>query len=427
MILAASVASLPAFALTLDDAIKRAFDVSFPLKQQREVVKRSEYSYSSSIDPYLPRVDIQTYYVRSLNNQTSAGQSFISVPTAGGVSSNTFAASDLYNFTGILSYRLFDGGERFAKRKQAYTLLGRESEVLKGVRVDVLYNVKTAFYVALGNKAVVEARREAYRTAEGIYTLTKGRYDAGVAKKSEVLQSEVRRATANIDLVEAIKQYERSLEDVKSLLLFGSEDCQSVEGPLEDPGFAGDVNTLVKKALEARPDVMAQAREIERLGMVHKEKVSAWFPKIDAQLQQSRNDTHYFPDGRQDIFLLNFTYPLFDGVGRYYNMKAAQSDVTAARYRLEEIRRTVGLDIVRAMKDYELSSENVRLYRELVREAKSNLDQSFGEYKAGKGDILSLLQSERELARANENYILAVSKANTAFTLLERVAYMNGE
>ena len=414
------------FSIGLEEAIKRGFDVSFTVKQQREIVKRSEYSYISTIDPYLPRVDIQSYYVRSLNNVASVGQPTITAPTIGGFT-DTFASRDLYTFTGTITYRLFDGGERYARRKQAYSFLGREKEILKGVRADVLYNVKTSFYTALGNKAIVETRRDAFRTAEKVYALTRGRYDAGVAKKSEVLQAEVRRTTAEINMLTAVKQYERSLEEFKSLLLFNPADNQDVEGPFEEPGYTGDFKALVERAVAVRPDVRAQVNEVERLNMVYKERKSAWFPRIDAQFQQARDDTHFFPEGRQDAFLINFTYPLFDGVGRYYNMQGAASDVAAARYRLGEIRRNVELDIIKALKDYELSRQNVRLYRELVREAGSNFEQAFGEYRVGKGDILALLQSERELAVARENHITAIARAHTTLTLLERVAYMEGE
>jgi outer membrane protein len=426
LFLAMGFAPGPSFSITLEEAVTRAFEVSFTVKQQKEIVKRSEYSYISTIDPYLPRADLQSYYLRSLNNLSSAGQVFTSAPTVGGFT-NTFMSRDLYTFTGTITYRLFDGGERYARRKQAFSLLGREKEILKGVRVEVLYNVKTAFYTALGYKAVVGSRKEAYRTAEKVYALTKGRFDAGVAKRSEVLQSEVRKTAANIDVQTAIVQYERSLEELKSLLLYDPKDAQDVNGPLEEPGYTGDFQTLVERAVMVRPDVTAQAKEVERLGMVYKERVSNWFPRVDAQFQQSRNDVHFFPEGRQDAFLLNFTYALFDGVGRYYNMEGAASDIAAARYRLSEIKRNVGLDIVKALKDYDLNRQNVRLYRELVRETTSNFEQAFGEYRVGKGDILALLTSERELAVARENYITAIARAHTSLTFLERVAYIDGE
>jgi outer membrane protein TolC len=105
-------------------------------------------------------------------------------------------------------------------------------------------------------------------------------------------------------------------------------------------------------------------------------------------------------------------------------MKAAASDVSAAKFRLEEIKRNVRLEITKAYKDYELSMENIRLYSELLREADTNFEQAFGEYKGGRGDILTLLQAEKDLARARENLVASLYQANNALAYLKKVAYL---
>ncbi len=410
------------FCITLDEAIKRTLDVSYLLKEQKEVVKSSEYSYIATIDPYLPRVDVGSSYVRSLNGRRSV--SFLSGSTATGVSRGS---KDAYFFDGVVSYTLFDGGERYARRKGAFFLSERERERLKGIRVDVLFAVKTAFYTVLGNKAAAEKRKEALDAAEKVLALTRGRYEAGVAKKSDVLQSEVRMTTARIEYLDAVREYEKTLAEFKSLLLYDPEDEQDVEGPLEEPQYRGDYRQLTERAISVRPDVTAQVQEVERLNMVYRERMSAWFPRIDAQLQQSRQDDRFFPEGKQESVSINFSWPLFDGVGRYYNLRGASSDIAAAKYRLAEIKRNVGVEIINAFKDYERAVQNVTFYRELVREATSNFDQALGEYRVGKGDILALLQGERDLAKAKEDLIIAVSSANTSLARLERAAHIGVE
>ncbi len=410
-----------ACAITLDEAIKRALEISFLIKEQKEIVKKTEYSYISTIDPYLPRVDLYSSYIRSLNGKRSV--SYLSGSSASGTS----GSKDAYTFDGSISYLLFDGGERYARRKGAFFSTLREKERLQGVKNDVLYLVKAAFYTVLGNKFIVEKRKEAYDVAERVLALTKGRYDAGVAKKSDVLQSEVRMTTAKIEYMDAQREYEKTLAEFKSLLLYDPEDKQDVDGPLVEPQYKGDYRQLTERAINVRPDVTAQKNEVERLNMAYRERASAWFPRINAQIEQTRQDDRFFPEGRQETFSINFSWPLFDGVGRYYNMLGASSDIASAKYRLEEIKRNAGVEIIKAFKDYELSVQNVTLYGELVREATSNFDQAFGEYKVGKGDILALLQSERDLAKAKENLVSAISRANTTLTSLERVAYIGGE
>ena len=411
-----------ALSITLDEALKRAVDGSYLLKEQKEIVESYRFSYISTIDPYLPRVDIQSSYIRSLNSRDSVS-SYSSFSSASDVGSSL----DAYTFAGSISYRIFDGGERYAKRKGSYSLLEREKERYKGIRQDVIYSIKNAFYTALGSRLIVGKRREAFNSAERIYKLTFARYQEGITRKSDVLQAEVRMTTSKIDVQRAEREYEKALEDLKSLIFMKTEETADADGPLEEPGYRANYEILTERAIRLKPEIMTQEKEIERLNMTYVERRSAWFPKIDAELQQTRQDKRFFPEGRSDAFMINFTFPLFDGVGRYYNMQGALSNVNAAKQRLEETKRTVRLDIIKAMKDYELTLANIRLYKELVREATTTFDQLLGEYRVGKGDILSLLQGEKDLASAKENEVDALYRANVALSYLEKVAYIYDE
>ncbi len=404
------------YSITLDEAIKRGLEVSLPIKEQKETIRSSEYQYNSTLDPYLPKANIQTGYTRYLHGGPDSSSR--TSETRGGL------GKDIYNTTTSLSYRLYDGGQRSARRQGSISVVGREKDKLESVRNDILFNIKTAFFTALGKKSIVEKRKEAYETSKKILELTKARYEAGVAKKSDVLQSEVRLSSSKIELFDAQKDFEKAIEDLNSLLLFGPDDKLDVEGNLASPSLMENIDSLVEKALRSRPDVNYQLKEIERLDTVYQEKKSEWYPKLDAELQQSRLDKTTIPNNRQDTFGLTLTYPLFDGVGRLYNMKAAASDVSAAKFRLEEIKRNVRLEITKAYKDYELSMENIRLYSELLREADTNFEQAFGEYKVGRGDILTLLQAEKDLARARENLVASLYQANNALAYLKKVAYL---
>jgi len=337
---------------------------------------------------------------------------------------DTSDSRDAFTFTGTISWRIFDGGERYAKRKGAFSVWEREKERFKSVREDVLYNIKSSFYIALGAKAIVGKRQEALRATQKIYNLTRGRYEEGVAKKSELLQAEVRLLNSKIDLQRARKEYEKSLETVRSLVIAQTPDPFDVEGVLSAPSFRSDYKSLVDRALTAKPEIITQQKEIDRLMTVYDEKKSAWYPNNDSTLQQTRQDTRFFPDGRTDAFMISFSFPIFDGVGRYYNMQGAMSDVNAARQRLAETRRTTSLDIAKALNDYELSIEDVKMYTELVREATSNFNQLYGEYMEGKGDILNLLQSEKDLVSANENHVGSLSRSLVSLSYLEKAAYI---
>lgn len=409
--------SQPAWSITIDEAVKSGLGESYVIKEQSEFVRASRFSYMSSIDPFLPRFDIGSSYIRTISS---------AVPTSAYTSNltDTTDSRNVYTFTGTISWQVFDGGERFAKRRGAFSAWEREKEIFKSVREDVLFTIKSAFYVALGAKMVVGKRQEACQASQKIYNLIRGRYEEGVAKKSELLQAEVRLLNAKIDLQKARKEYEKALETVRSLIIVEVKDPFDVEGPLTAPSYRGDYNTLNDRALTVKPEIIARQKEVDRLMSVYDQTKAAWYPRIDSSLQQSRQDTRFFPEGRSDAVIISFTFPLFDGVGRYYNMQSAMSGVNAARQRLAETKRTTSLDIAKALKEYELSLDDISMYTELVREATSNFNQLYGEYLEGKGDILNLLQSEKDLAAANENYVGSLARARVSLSALQKAAYI---
>lgn len=217
-----------AWPVTLEEAMQSAVGESYVIREQAEFVKVSRFSYISSIDPFLPKFEVYSSYIRIISPRTP-------ISTYTGDLSDTTDSRDTYTFTGTISWRIFDGGERFAKRRGAFSAWEREKEKFKSVREEVLFNIKSSFYAALGAKGIVGKRQEAVQAAQKIYNLIRGRYEEGVAKKSELLQAEVRLLNTKIDLQKAGKEYEKALETVRSLIIIESKDPFDVEGPLTVP------------------------------------------------------------------------------------------------------------------------------------------------------------------------------------------------
>ncbi|MCU0530836.1 MAG: TolC family protein, partial [Syntrophales bacterium] len=68
------------------------------------------------------------------------------------------------------------------------------------------------------------------------------------------------------------------------------------------------------------------------------------------------------------------------------------------------------------------ASRNVNVAEEQLKQALQNYDQAFGEYKVGKGDILSVVFAETLLAQAREQDVQAKLNLYLAKALLERVS-----
>ena len=76
----------------------------------------------------------------------------------------------------------------------------------------------------------------------------------------------------------------------------------------------------------------------------------------------------------------------------------------------------------KSYEDFLTASRNVKVADEQLKQALQNYDQAFGEYKVGKGDILSVVFAETLLAQAREQDVVAKLNLYLAKALLERVS-----
>lgn len=394
--------------LTLDEAIKRAFDVSYAIREQLEVIDATRFSYLSSLDPYFPKAVIETSYSRTLSPMSDlTGLKSIE------------SSRDLYRFSGVLSYRLYDGGERASLKGSSMILHEREKIRLNGLRQALAHDVKSAFYEILGKKGIVRARHDAYELAKRIYDVVKARYDVGIAKKSELLQAQLRMESSYSEYENSILDLKKAVEKLRSILLLDGE--VDVEGELTEPNLSLTKGEILSLALSKRPEILIQEKEIKRLEYTYSLKKSIWYPKVDLSVQHQRYDTSFFPERRDDQLILSLSLPIFDGLGRFYNLKAVRSEINSANENLKEKRRLIELEVINALIDFEISKKNLEVFKRLYELARISFEQAFGEFRVGKGDILTVLTLEKEMQQQREKYILALIQANVSLSYLEKV------
>jgi len=400
------------YGLTLSEAVERALTVSLLLKQQRKTVESSRFSYLSTLDPYLPKLTMGMNYERDLASLRS-GYGRIGV-----------TSRNLFDLSFTLSLRLFDGGERYALRRQALLSSEKEVESLRSLEDEVVYTAKVTFFDTFTKGMVVRARQEAYDAARRIHELTRERYKEGVAKRVEVLQSQVRMSEAEIDLTSAWQEYEKAKEGLKSILQL--EEVGELEGPEDEPVLSYKKEDLIGRALSLRPDVKRQKKEVDRLRFAYRERQARFYPKLDMGLSEGRQGSKFIPEETSKVALLGLSFPIFDGLSRYYELKRLTTEIERASLALDELIRNVALEVTKAFLDFELAKENVRRAKDLLREAQANFEQAFEEYRVGKGDILTLLQSQKALAEAKERLLGATLSAHLSLCLLEKVACIRG-
>lgn len=379
--------------LTLEEAIALARQ-HLPAYQASKIrVQSTQSLYKASLSPYLPTLDVS------------------------GLQERRRASSDEFNlerYDATLSYLLFDGGRRRADRNIAQLTLDSDREDLRRNLLLLEGDVKRSFYRVMAAKEFVEQRQLQLQDAQKDHEIAKGRHRAGAAKRSDVLQVSVRLQEARLELRRAQGGLANSLYDLNSLIGRPLDTPYDLEGTLGRDVRLPEKDRLARAALE-RPEVQ-QARNGIKISENEKSKVqSRFYPDLSLDLTYSKTDTDQsFADISTEsksagVFA---TWNLFE-LDKFFEKQAAALDIGVSTEQLNEEKRLRLLEVQTAYEDFVTAYESLALARHQLRDAAFNYEQALGEYKVGKGDILSLVRAESALADARR--AVTLSRLDFAF------------
>ena len=105
-----------------------------------------------------------------------------------------------------------------------------------------------------------------------------------------------------------------------------------------------------------------------------------------------------------------------------FNLKSSRLEQDVALEDLSDLKRQVLLDINKAYEDFMTAANAITVAQQRLKNAEHNFAQARGEYKVGKGDILSLVVAERTLADSREQLIISKLSLLLSKALLENIA-----
>ena len=374
------------YSLTLEEALSLAKENLPSYKASLISVQSTDALYSASLSPYLPSLDASTRQ------------------------SHTYMSGDDFttrSYDVTLSYTLFDGGNRWANRHIARLNLDISREAARENLLSLVYSVKVAFYSVIALKETVEQRKIQLDDAQKDYEIANGRYNLGVAKLSDVLQASVRLEQARLDVIQAEGDLKKALSDLNSLIGRPLDNEYPLEGSMDLDIRLPEREQIAQAALK-RPDIK-QLEDTYKIAEHTKSlTASALFPTLSAQASYLKTSGGVsratFPE--EKVASLIATWNLFE-LENYFNLKSSRLEQDVAQETLNDLTRQVLLEINKAYEDFLTATNTITVAKQRLKNAEHNFAQARGEYKVGKGDILSLILAERTLADAREQLIVS--------------------
>jgi outer membrane protein TolC len=401
------------YRLTLQDAIQKALQANLSVLAASTRVDEAEGTRMRRLSAaLLPRVNAQTYANVQNRDLSAFGISAPGFPQVVGPFSN-------YDFRVYAQQNVVDLESR-------YGLKASESAIAAGKldyqdTRDLIVRAIAALYLNAESAAArVDAAHSRVTDSTTLLKLARDKHDAGTATGVDVLRAQVQLANDRQALLVAQNQFKQSLLALaRNLGMSPGTPLELAESLQFQPLPQPDTETLVPAALLARSDYLSLASQ--RQGLVEQQRAShaRSYPRLSI-------NGNYGAIGRsiggvQGTGLIQgeIDFTVFD---RDRNGEAQElaSRVKRIDDQIADLRRGIDEDIREALLNLDSAAQQVTVAAEGQGLAQRELQMAQDRFQQGTANNVEVVTAQDELARAEENYIVAVSAHVDAKVALAR-------
>ena len=388
-------------ALTLTDSFRAAAQLNERVALAQQSLTQAELLKKNAISRVLPQLTLVDGYYR---------QNPVTVSNAG----SAVTVSDARNELRVdLTQPIFHG-----LRDQSYIRYAKSNIQANRYQLDesrrlIYSDVAEAFYTALEHEGQIRAFEEAVAAERERYKEIEAWYEAGLARKTEVLL-----VKSTLDQDEAnLARIRNLLSGSRQLLTFWitvpvdlplQDDLVLPENPVPPVGGEGEAEVLKTMQMEARAsrsDLRQQVQEVQSAQYQVSFARGEYLPTLDLGASAYLDRTNYSTYAQQTDWsaLLLFTFPLYDGGRIRSNVMTAQSLLRQAELERDELARQVELEVKNAFLTLQSDLATLATLDASVQAAEENCRLLLEEYRQGLASNLEVVTGQNQLLTARIN------------------------
>jgi TolC family type I secretion outer membrane protein len=324
-----------------------------------------------------------------------------------------------------LSWTLYDFGGREARIASARHLLEAAASSAGSASQQIVLATVQAYYGVVAAEAALDAAQSAEQAAQHSLEVARGRRDAGVATRADVLQAETAFGQAVLLRVQADGAL-ASARGTLAVTIGAQADLplrlDAAPVPAEVPALTGKVSDLMAEAARQRPDLAAALAQREAAQADVGSARASGRPSIGIGASRNFVQTPGLPSENYNAIGLNVTWPLFNGFNTTYRVRQAEAALAAREANAEQVRLAVSLDVWSGYAGLDSAGQQLKATASLLESAVENEQVALGRYQAGVGTIVDVLTAQSALASARQQRIAAergwrVARAQLALAL----------
>src|SRR5262245_48411643 len=328
---------------------------------------------------------------------------------------------------------------------------------LRATITNTLSNVRNAYWDYVFAVQAVDVARQSLDLAERLVRDNQTRVEVGTMAPIDVVQAQSQAATARQNLVAAQSTMRTAELVLKRLIVGGTADPNwNVRlDPVDRPDFvpqAFDTEAAVRRALSERTDLAIAKKNVEVNNVTVKFLSDQLKPQADfvatyglvgvggaqylfdpTATGVNRRPIGSLPGGYGDALStlfhtnyprwtaqLNFSYPLGTSAAEA-NAARAKVQVNQAQAQMKQIELQVATDVTNAVLTAQSNTERVQAAQAARELAQKQLEAEQSKFEVGMSTNFNVIQSQRDLATAQNNELQAVLNYRKSLVELERL------
>jgi len=398
--------------LTLKEAVQRGLERNVGVLVAATRVEEAAASRTRQMARLLPQLTASALLNRQTVNLKAFGIDFPGMPAIVG----PFSLVDFRLFLqqALLDLPNFFGLQASEQRQKAAQLSYQDA------RDFTILVVSTLYLHGQATGARVEAAKTRVATAQALYDLARDQKETGIATGVDVLRAQVQLAHERQRLLEAENELKRAKLALARTIGLDLATPLELAEPLEfTPLPVATLEEALTAALAHRPDYLALQAQRTAVEQERKAARSRYLPRLAVE-------AHYGAIGRtpaeaRATHLLQgvVTLPLFDW-DRRGHLQEADSRLQRLEHQLADMRAAVEQEVREARLNLESAEQQVDVARQGRELAQRELEMARDRFQAGVTNNIEVISAQDALARADENYILALTRHIEAKAALAR-------
>ena len=386
-------------------------------------IKRSEYAKKGAYAALYPQIDLTGSYQRTIKKQvmymTMNGQSMgIEVGKSNTINAGASAAMPVVN------------AQLWGSLKLSALDVELAVEKARSSRLEMVTQVKNAYYAVLMAKEAFDVYKEVYENAVLNLEETQKKFDAQKTSEFELVRAKTSVANAVPNVYNAESSVILALWQLKAVLGVDLDMDLDVAGKLEDHSqqMFYDIHQHDSVSLDNNTTMKQLAIQMEQLAQNIKLQKFANIPSLALAFNFSymsmADDVSFkeFPWTPYSTVGLSLNIPIFAGGKRYQAIRQAKNQHQQVQLQVANTERQLKIAIRQSLNSMEMNMKSYYAAQTAEESAQKAYDIAAASYKLGRGTLLDLNDAQlaltqSQLAKSQAVYNFLSAKAQLEQTL----------